>query len=72
MGLKEVQFRGKSMAEKTRNCRYFMYNQSEFFILAWNRVEVKRISCHEKETMPISKVAQQFISMKMVEEHSLH
>jgi len=32
-------------------------------------MEVKSISCYEKETMPISKVVQLFISKKMVEEH---
>jgi hypothetical protein len=36
-------------------------------------VEVKSISCYEKENMPISKVVQLFISKKMVEEHcSVH
>jgi hypothetical protein len=50
-----------------------MYNQSEFFMEVLNRVEVKNISCYEKENMPISKVVQLFISKKMVEEHcSVH
>ena len=36
-------------------------------------MEVKSISCYEKENMPISKVVQLFISKKMVEEHcSVH
>jgi hypothetical protein len=61
------------MAEKTGSCRCFMYNQSDFFIKVWNRVEVISISCYEKENMPISKVVQLFISKKMVEEHcSVH
>jgi hypothetical protein len=39
----------------------------------WNRVEVKSISCYEKENMQISKVVQLFIGKKMVEEHcSVH
>ena len=32
-------------------------------------MEVKSISCYEKENMPISKVVQLFISKKMLEEH---
>jgi len=36
-------------------------------------MEVKSISCHEKENMPISKAVPLFISKKMVEEHcSVH
>ena len=69
MGLKEVHFRGKTMADKTGSCHCFMYIQSHFFIYVWNRVELKKMSCYEKETMAISKVSQLFISKKMVEEH---
>jgi hypothetical protein len=32
-------------------------------------MEVKRNSCYEQDTMPISKLVQIFISKKMVEEH---
>jgi hypothetical protein len=36
-------------------------------------MEVKSISCYEKENMPISKVVQLFNSKKMLEEHcSVH
>jgi len=36
-------------------------------------VDVKSISCYEKENMQISKVVQLFISKKMLEEHcSVH